>query len=59
MEKDQKISIKLLLTILYLIIIFILFVSAFSIYKEDNKIVNFNNVKTTEEYSYIKIEIII
>lgn len=56
MEKDQKISIKLLLTILYLIIIFILFVSAFSIYKEDNKIVNFNNVKTTEEYSYIKID---
>ena len=53
MEKDKKISIKLILTILYLIIIFILFVSAFSIYKDENKILNFNNVKTTEDYSYI------
>ena len=56
MEKDRKISIKLLLTILYLIIIFILFVSAFSIYKDENRIINFNNVKTTEDYSYILVD---
>ena len=56
MEKDRKISIKLLLSILYLIIIFILFVSAFSIYKDEHKVINFNNVKTTEDYSYIKID---
>ena len=56
MEKDRKVSIKLLLSILYLIIIFILFVSAFSIYKDEHKVINFNNVKTTEDYSYIKID---
>ena len=56
MEKDRKISIKLLLAILYLIIIFILFVSAFSIYKDENRIINFNNVKTTEDYSYILVD---
>lgn len=55
MKNDKKLIIKLSLIIIYLILILILFVSAFTIYKDSNRIHQFNKVKNTTNYSYINI----
>ena len=53
-RREQKLAIKLLLCLLYLIVITILFVASYSIYKSNNNIISFNKVKKTNDYSYIK-----
>ena len=52
---EQKLTIKLFLCLLYFIIIGILIVTAYSLYKDDKTIDTFNNAKTTEDYCKITI----
>ncbi|MBQ6477608.1 MAG: hypothetical protein IJI43_04165 [Bacilli bacterium] len=54
-RREQKLVIKLSLYLLYLIIITILFIAAYNIYKDSNTIKSFNKVEKTSDYAYINI----
>ena len=54
-RKEQKLVIKLFLSLLYFIIIGILIITSYSLYQNNNKIESFNKVKNTSEYSKINI----
>ena len=47
--------IKLLLCLFYFIIIAILVLVSFKLFKKDQEIVNWSDVTSTDEYSYIKV----
>lgn len=61
MKKNKKsiniknISTKILLCILYLFVIGVLVYSAYSIFKDEDKIVSWKDVETTSQYAYIEI----
>lgn len=54
-SKSFRPIIKLLLCLFYCIIIFILVLVSFMLFKKDKMIVNWNEVSSTDQYSYIKI----
>ena len=54
-KDERKFTIKLFLVLLYLILITILFVVSFSIYKNTNKTTPFREVTSTNEYAQIEI----
>lgn len=54
-NKEKRIALKLFLSIIYIIIITILFVCSFKLFKEDKKILSYSEVKSVEEYTYIDI----
>lgn len=53
-RREQKLTIKITMCLLYIFIITILFVASYSIYKKSTSIISFNKVKKTNDYSYIK-----
>ena len=61
MKKNKKsiniknISTKILLCILYLFVIGVLVYSAYSIFKDEDKIVSWKDVEKTSQYAYIEI----
>lgn len=52
---DKRLVIKMTMCLVYLIIITILFVCSYRIFKEKNDIVSWSDVETVEDYTYIKI----
>lgn len=55
MKKEKRLVIKMSISIVYLVIITILFVCSYKIFKERKEIVQFQNSKSVESYSYIDI----
>ncbi len=54
-RKEQKLVIKLSLSLLYFIVIGILIITSYSLYQKNNKIESFHKVKNTSDYSKITI----
>lgn len=54
-EKEKRITIKLFLSIIYLIVISILLVCSYKVFKEKNKIISWSNVQNSNQYTFIKI----
>ncbi|MBQ2639848.1 MAG: hypothetical protein IJF92_03700 [Bacilli bacterium] len=52
---EKKLIIKLLLCLIYLIIITVLFYSSYELFERKNDILPWSDIKTNEDYSYIKI----
>jgi len=55
MKNNRRLGIRLLVAVIYLMIITILFVFGYKIYKENNTAQQFQEATSTEEYSYIEI----
>ena len=54
-KNDRRLGIRLILSIVYLMIITILFVFGYKIYKESNNPKRYQEASSTDEYSYIEI----
>ncbi len=55
-KKTEKIvTMKMLLCILYLIVITVLFVCAYSIFRDKEKVISWDKVTTSDQYAYIDI----
>ena len=54
-EKENRLAIKMLLCSLYLIVITILLVCSYKLYKEKDNIKSFQEVQSTEDYTYIDV----
>ena len=54
-KNDRKLGIRLLLSVIYLMIITILFVCGFKIYKEYNDPHPYQETTSTDEYAYIEV----
>lgn len=54
-EKENRLAIKMLLCSLYLIVITILLVCSYKLYKEKDDIKSFQEVQSTEDYTYIDV----
>lgn len=54
-QNEQRLILKMLACSIYLIVITILFVYTYKIYEEKNKVTPWNEVESTEEYTYIDI----
>ncbi|MBQ6323385.1 MAG: hypothetical protein IJI22_00955 [Bacilli bacterium] len=54
-QNEQRLVLKLLACLIYLIVITILFVYTYKLYDEKNKLTPWNEVESTEEYTYIDI----
>lgn len=52
---EKIIIYKFLLCLVYLVIITILFVCSYKLFKEKNSIISWQNVKNTKDYSYIEV----
>ena len=55
MKNDKRLGIRLLLSVIYLMIITILFVCGYKIYKEDNDPIKYQEATSTDNYSYIEV----
>lgn len=53
--KENKIAIKMVLSLVYLAIITILFICAYKIFEEKRNIIPWSEVETVEDYTYIKV----
>lgn len=54
-ENENRLAIKMLLCSLYLIVITILLVCSYKLYKEKDNIKSFQEVQSTEDYTYIDV----
>ena len=54
-NKEKFLTFKLLVAIIYLIIITILFVCSYNLFKERNNIVPWSEVTSTSDYTYINV----
>ena len=54
-QQEKVIIIKLVISIIYLIMITILFVCAYKIFEKDKYIVSLSEVKNTNQYTYIEV----
>lgn len=54
-EKENRLAIKMFLCSLYLIVITILLVCSYKLYKEKDNIKSFQEVQSTEDYTYIDV----
>lgn len=54
-RSKKRLLIKFLLSSIYLLIIFVLCYSSFELYREEEKIVAWKDVETTDQYSYLEI----
>lgn len=52
---EKRVTMKMLLCILYLIVITVLFVCAYSIFKDKEKVIPWDKVATSDQYAYIDI----
>ena len=55
MKNDKRLGIRLLLSVIYLMIITILFVCGYKIYKEENDPIKYQEATSTDDYSYIEV----
>lgn len=55
-KKKVRVFVKLLLCFIYLVIISVLCFSSFQIYQEEERIVPWNEVEKTNQYSYLEIQ---
>ena len=55
MKKEKRLGIRLLLSVIYLMVITILFVCGYKIYKEDNNPIKYQEATSTDDYSYIEV----
>lgn len=53
--KENKIAIKMVLSLVYLAIITILFICAYKIFEEKRNIIPWSEVETVEDYTYIEV----
>lgn len=56
MKKEKRLAIKLFISLIYLIVITMLFVGSFYLFREKKKIYPFREVETVDKYSYIDID---
>ena len=54
-KTEKRVTMKMLLCILYLIVITVLFVCAYSIFKDKEKVTAWDKVTTSDQYAYIDI----
>ena len=54
-KSERRLGIRLFLAVIYLMIITILFICGYKIYKDTNEVKPFQDVTTTDEYSYINV----
>ncbi len=54
-QNDQRLVLKMLACLIYLIVITILFVYTYKLYSENNKLTPWNEVESVDEYTYIDI----
>lgn len=54
-KTEKRVTMKMLLCILYLIVITVLFVCAYSIFKDKEKTIPWDKVTTADQYAYIDI----
>ena len=54
-KTEKRVTMKMLLCILYLIVITVLFVCAYSIFKDKEKTIPWDKVTTSDQYAYIDI----
>lgn len=54
-KSKKRLLIKFILSSIYLLIIFVLCYSSFQLYREEEKIVAWKDVETTDQYSYLEI----
>ena len=52
---NKRLTIKLLLSLVYIIIITVLFVCAYKLYEEKTSIKKWDEVESVEDYTYIKV----
>lgn len=50
-----RLTVKIILCLLYLLVIVILFTSAYRLFEKDKVILSWNKVKSTNDYTYIKV----
>lgn len=53
--KENKIAIKMVLSLVYLAIITILFICAYKIFEEKRNVIPWSEVETVEDYTYIEV----
>ena len=56
MKKEKRLAIKLFISLIYLIVITMLFVGSFYLFREKKKTYPFREVETVDKYSYIDID---
>lgn len=54
-KNDRRLGIKLLLSVIYLMIITILFVCGYKIYNDLNNPISYQDTTSTDDYSYIEV----
>lgn len=54
-KKEKTLAMKLFLCLIYIMIMTVLFVASYKIFQEKKKIIPWDEVKTTEEYTYMDI----